>query len=176
MSRSSSSSTQVTDVDTTNINLQDLEGINIAGTSGPVSIAVTDAGAIMVAGEIAESAIDANLDATLGIIDASSAAIETVADVAGESLDFGLESLEAVQQTQSEALGFGAGVLEIAAGIFERGQEASTQQVATTVGGLTEIARQQSTSEAQRVQQIAIIAVGALVAVFLLPRVLEAVQ
>lgn len=168
--------TQTSATEVTNLNVQDTEGVTLAQSSGN-TITVTDQGAIKAAGDIAYESID--LVKTFG-----GDALSLGDRVTGRALDFGTNAFnfagdtlrtsldavdragERVSSATNDALQFGESSfdrafefgrqlfdssIETVTGVLQEGQA----QLGNTVTNLNNIARQQSTSEAERVQDIA---------------------
>ncbi len=88
-SRSRTDTRSSSTVDTQNLNLQDIEGLAVAGVRGPVNIELSDQGAIEAGTEIALAGIggfEENVQLTRDIIQAGRAQSETVAGLAGAVL------------------------------------------------------------------------------------------
>lgn len=160
MTSKSKSSTATTQTQTTrNLNIQDVEGITVADSSG-VTITTTDQGALQTAERISlaglEEAFGFGTDA-LGLADRSVGRVADIADITSARL------LEGSERAGELVRGAFSDAFSLASGVLERGQ----LQLGNTVTALNTIARQQSTSEAERIQDIAtkgLVGAGVLIA------------
>jgi hypothetical protein len=181
--------TQSTTNDVTNLNVQDTEGVTIAGSDN-VSVTTTDFGAIDAALDIGLEALrmgqtnldtaaslagrglDTALDATRGALDFSDSVVRTNERVASDAIeriaDFGGVAL-------GEVRGFGDSALDFASGVFDRALNAQADLAGANLQGLTQLARQTSESADDRVSRTAMYAFAALAAVFVLPPLLQRV-
>jgi hypothetical protein len=156
-----SSSTQVQ-----NLNLQDTEGITVADASD-VQITATDFGAVESALDLGREVVGVGMDA---VLDAQREALnfgQNAFDIADRAIDVTAES---TSFSLTESLDFGrdlfAGAIEAASGALSSAQE----QVADTTRALGEIAKEQSTSEASRLQQVTLYALAAVAAIMIFGR------
>lgn len=194
--------TQSTATSVQNLNVQDTEGVTLADADGN-TINVLDGGAIAGALGFGEQAIADALDFSTDTVsrvlgfggdaldfgsDAIAEAIDAVTGSQRNALDFGGQALDRIADAADSDRGFLADVfdksgsfasdifgqaLESVEGVLREGQA----QLGNTVTTLNQIARQQSTSEAERIQDIAgqalkigAIMVGLIAAAFIFSR------
>jgi hypothetical protein len=166
-------------VNTTNLNVQDTEGVTLIGDSNQVT--TTDFGAIQAAGELGYEALRMGNDA-----------LRTGADLAGRGLDnafdfgrstvsdaftFGTRSLDSVTAFADEALATNAGVsrdaLDFASEVGGGVLDFARNLVGDTVSGLQSLSMQTSQSSDDRVAKIALYAFVAVAAVLVLPKMFD---
>lgn len=167
---------QTSSTSVTNLNVQDTEGVTLAQSSGN-TITVTDQGALRAGVDVATGAFDFGLDA-LSLADRSTGrALEFSLDAQSESFDLGRDVLSTAVSFADRSAERAFDASELAGDrsenvfnrAFEFGRELFTDSIDTvtgvlregqaqlgnTVTNLNQIARQQSTTEAERVQDIA---------------------
>jgi hypothetical protein len=168
--------TQTASNSVTNLNLQDTSGVTLGQSSGN-TITVTDQGALRAGVDIASAGFDFGTDA-LSLADratgrslqfaeyAQNSSHELVRDAIAESVNFADRQAGRVAEAYDmagdhsesafqRAFEFGRDLfgssLNTVTGVLREGQA----QLGNTVTNLNAIARQQSTSEAERVQDLA---------------------
>lgn len=157
--------TQTSSTSVTNLNLQDTAGVTLAQSSGN-TITVTDQGALRAGVDVALAGFDFGSDA-LSLADRSvGGALAFGSDALNDAVSFAdrsssrvLEAAESAGErsdaTFARAFEFGRDLfdssIETVSGVLREGQA----QLGNTVTNLNAIARQQSTTEAERVQDIA---------------------
>lgn len=177
-------------VNTTNLNVQDTEGVTVVGDSNQIT--TTDYGALQAAGELGYEALRMGNEslrtgadlAGRGLDNAFDFGRSTVMDAfdfggktASDAFAFGTRSLDSVTAFADEALQTNAGVSrdaldfasEVGGGVldFARGL------VGDTVSGLQSLSMQTSQSSDDRVAKIALYAFVAVAAVLVLPKMFD---
>lgn len=163
--------TQTSSTAVQNLNVQDTEGVTIANSDN-VSVVATDYGALEIAGDAIQTAIDGARDVSRGAIDLGFEALgtsrdivnigsETALDAQRQSLDFAGEGLGAL-------IDLGVGLFDRAISTAEGALKSAQSNVGGTVQALQGIAREQTTSDASRVQQVVLYALGAMVLIIVL--------
>lgn len=183
-----STTSQASTVNTTNLNVQDTEGVTVVGDSN--SIMTTDFGAIERAGEVSTAALDLGRDslnigadlAGRGLDNAFAFGSDTVAgafnfgrDVAADGFSFGTRSLDTVADFADSALNTNADLArdslsfasEVGGGVLDFARSL----VGDTVSGLQTLSMQTSSSSDDRVAKIAMYAFVAVAAAVVLPKI-----
>lgn len=150
MSRSRSSAATTTEQtnESTNINLQDVDGPAVGSAGGDVTITTTDFGALDAAEEISgaafslgEQAIDTNLKAVDSALDFGGTAIDAVSDATDRSLDFGEAALDQSFNFGSQALSTvaksSADTAKTLSGAIEQAAAATRSDSADTLNKIT---------------------------------------
>ncbi|MBM0105604.1 hypothetical protein JM946_12630 [Steroidobacter sp. S1-65] len=174
--------TQTSSTVVTNLNLQDTEGVTLAQSDGN-TITVTDHGALATAADIAVEALQTNEDSQRGARELISQAVDDAFSFGSEAFHYGAEivdrSGERILTAADSTLNFGRDVLSdsssLIRGVFQDSLDAVTnvlergqEQVGESLTNINAIAREQSRSDAERVQSIAnnaLIAAGVIVAI-----------
>lgn len=141
----STTTTNVQDIDTTTIGLEDVE-FGVAGVTGNVSLnqISTDHGAVDAGRKIGEAAFDFGEDALDIVGEVSGRAIDRISDATDRSLDFGEDALDAsfgfassVVDSQAKLATQGFGTL---AGAIDKASQATRSDTADTIQKLTKTA------------------------------------
>lgn len=184
-------------VNTTNLNVQDTEGVTLIGDGNQVT--TTDYGALQAAGELGYEALRMGADslrtgadlAGRGLDNAFDFGRSTVTDAfafGGDALNygrdvttdafaFGTRSLDSVTAFADEALQTNAGVsrdaLDFASEVGGGVLDFARNLVGDTVSGLQSLSMQTSQSSDDRVAKIALYAFVAVAAVLVLPKMFD---
>lgn len=191
------SSTTVTNLniqDTEGVTIANSEGVQVTATDhGAIEVAGNfAASAADAASQISRDALDLGIEAINANTDVVNRGQETNLRTTEAAFDFGREVVGDLTDTSrfslTESLDFGRGALDTGAGFFEgaldaaRGffsealqvgagaLESAQEQVADTTAALGSIARDQSTSEASRLQQVVLYALGAVALIVIFGR------
>lgn len=178
---------QASTVNTTNLNVQDTEGLTVVGDSN--AITTTDFGAIERAGEVSRAALDLGRDslhigadlAGRGLDNAFAFGSDTVAgafnfgrDVASDGFSFGTRSLDTVADFADSSLSVNAGLardsLDFARDVGGGVLDFAKGLVGDTVSGLQSLSMQTSSTSDDRVAKIATYAFIAVAALVVLPK------
>lgn len=170
---------QASTVNTTNLNVQDTEGVTVVGSGN--AITTTDFGAIETAGEVSREALELgrsglNIGADLagrGLDNAFAFGSDTVSD----AFSFGTRSLDSVTDFADSALQTNVGVTrdaldfagEAGAGVLDFARSL----VGDTVTGLKDLSMQTSASTDDRVAKVALYAFVAVAAAIVLPQLFK---
>lgn len=168
--------TQTSSTNVTNLNIQDTEGVTLAQSDGN-TITVTDHGAIRAAGDVAIESLRSAEESGRGARELIDRTVDDAFAFGQDAFYFGSEALSSTVEALDRAgergadltrdsLDFGGGVLrgavDFARGIYQDSLDTVTgvlaegqAQLGTTVENINAIARQQSTSSDERVQDIA---------------------
>lgn len=185
--------TQTSSTSVSNLNVQDTEGVTVAGNEGPVNVYTTDqrladaaeamaSEALRVGGNALTDAFDVSRDvvdhAGRSIKDAFGFADNLAADVIAESADTRRDTFEFTTDTLDMGERLVGNMRSFTEGLFGDAVEAVTgvvkesqAQLGNTVSNINTIARQQATSSDERVQNIAekaLYAAGAMVALLMI--------
>lgn len=177
-------STQTSSTSVTNFNLQDTEGVAVAGTGNSVRVTQTDYGALSAAGDFANAALDVGVEALrLGNDNLGTASqlagrgLDTALDATRGALSFGehvVDSNETIARDAMQGVSdVGGAALDFAGNIFDRALSAQSGLASANIGGLTQLAKQTSSSADDRVTRTAMYALMAMAAVFVLPKLVE---
>lgn len=181
---------QASTVNTTNLNVQDTEGVTVVGSGN--AITTTDFGAIEAAGEVSREALELgrsglNIGADLagrGLDNAFSFGSDTVAgalrfggDTVSDAFSFGTRSLDSVTDFADSALSSNVGVtrdaLEFAGNAGAGVLDFARSLVGDTVTGLKDLSMQTSASTDDRVAKVALYAFVAVAAAIVLPQLFK---
>ncbi len=195
-------STQQQSTDTQNLNLQDTAGITVANSHG-LTINATDQGALTGALDVARDAFDlgqSSLDAGIGVANAGldnarsayTGALDFGADLAHDAFDawdgasdrvarFSTAALATQADANRSALGAVAdqtsGVLDFASGLFSQALSANANLTDQNIGAVSALSRQVSQSATQStndaVSKVAVYALLAVAAIFVLPALVK---
>jgi hypothetical protein len=174
--KSDSRSSTANEQNVRNLNLDGVEGVTVADSSG-VTITTTDQGSLAAAERISVSGIEEAFNFggdALALVDRSGMRIAEIADRGGErlldatsdALNFGDRALTRNTDLATDSLAFGGNVLagagELVRGAFRDAFDLAGDvltegqvQLGNTVSNLNAIARQQSTGDSERIQDIA---------------------
>ena len=186
-SSTSTSSSQATNV--SELNLQDTGGITVADNAGPTSVqyvtTATDYGAVGGAFDAITPAVKAafagNTNVTNSAInlasglssDVSSAAVtlgSNAIDTGAQVANHGLDNAAAAY---SSGLSFGTNALNTVANLISDSENRNAALTANALSGYQSIAQQNSASQSTQIQKIALYAIGAAVALVVLPKVFK---
>lgn len=116
-SRSRSSTAARSDTSTQNLNLQEIDGVAVAGVGGDVRIATTDQGTVDAARDIAIAALDTGREGFNEAADVARDSIDFAGDTQERAFDFAGDVNEGFQESVTDIVGK---VFEFAGGTGEK--------------------------------------------------------
>lgn len=137
--------TNIQDIDTTNINLEDIDGIGLADVSNvQISIQEVDAGAIAAAENISSGALNLAGDVTAQAIRSNESglgrAFDFGEDIFGESVDVVSSAIRSNEATLSRSLKFGENIvtrtINTLSSAIGKAADATRSDAANTLGTL----------------------------------------
>jgi hypothetical protein len=184
-SKTSTSSSQSTNV--SELNLQDTGGITVADNSGPTNLqyVTTDDGAVSGAFSAITAAVKAafagNTNVTNSAInlasglssDVSSAAVTLGSNAIDSGTQVANHGLDNAAAAYSSGLQFGTSALNTVANLISDSENRNAALTANALSGYQSIAQQNSASQSTQIQKIALYAIGAAVALVVLPKVFK---
>jgi hypothetical protein len=180
-SNTSTSSSQETNV--SELNLQDTGGITVADNSGPTNLqyVTTDDGAVSGALSAITAAVKAafagNTNVTNSAINLSSDVSSAAVTLGSNAIDSGTEvanhGLDNAAAAYTSGLQFGTNALDVVANLVSDQENRNAALTSDALSGYQSIAQQNSASQSTQIQKIALYAIGAAVALVVLPKVFK---
>ncbi len=171
-SRSRSVTTSASAVDTQNLNLQDIEGVAVAGVRGPVSIELSDQGAIKAGRDIALAGMNTfrdNIELTGDVLRTGRRQTETVLEFGADVLRTGRRQTEGVLDIGRDIAFAGIGAFEENVQLTRDILQAGRRQSETAAGLAGSVLARESTNVDPRLENITKFAlIGAAVVVAVL--------
>lgn len=148
-SRARTETSQNTQNESTNVNLQDVSGTAVGSVGGSVTINASDHGAIDAAREIGVESLDAVRDVSGDAFSFGEKAVDANLKSVDSALDFGSGAVSAVRDASDRALDFGDSALDFGAKALES-QAATQKQTTSTLSDAIERAAAASRSDSSQ--------------------------
>lgn len=148
-SRARTETSQNTQNESTNVNLQDVSGTAVGSVGGSVTINASDHGAIAAAQEIGVESLDTVGDVASDAFSFGEKAVDSNIKAVDSALDFGSGAVSAVRDANDRALDFGDSALTFGTKALET-QAATQKQTTSTLSDAIERAAAASRTDSSQ--------------------------